>query len=81
MSKTNDGPRAIIHENIMEAARNDPDASLEELAAQVSGATIDLVESVLERYGDPMEDADSGDDSATPMAAPDDIPVSELTVV
>lgn len=79
MSKTNDGPRAIIHQNILEAARDDPDASLEELAAQVSGATIDLVERVLEQYGDPMDDGNPGDESVLSMGDFDGIPISELT--
>ena len=53
---TNDGgkaPRAVIHKRILDSAETEPDASLEALAAAVPGASPDLVERVLEEYGDP----------------------------
>ena len=46
-------PRAVIHKQILDAAEARPDATIEELATAVSGATADLVERVLDEYGDP----------------------------
>lgn len=46
-------PRAIIHKKILDAASDQPEATVEELAADVSGASVVLVEQVLERYGNP----------------------------
>lgn len=48
-------PRAVIHKRILDAAESDPDASMDELAAEVPGASTTLVEKVLEEYGDPAE--------------------------
>lgn len=58
MSRTEDHsemPQAIVHRNILDRAAEDHDASMEEIADDVSGASIDLVERVLEKYGDPSE--------------------------
>jgi len=55
MSQVADQPRAHIHCKILEAAEARPDASLEELAAEVSGATSSLVDRVLDEYGDPCQ--------------------------
>lgn len=58
MSKTGDGtggPRAVIHKRILDVASDDPDASLADIAAEVSGANTDLVDRVLSEYGDPAE--------------------------
>lgn len=46
-------PRAIVHKQILDTAQNQPTASLEELASEVDGASVDLVERVLDEYGDP----------------------------
>lgn len=46
-------PRATIHKQILDAATAQPDASTDELSTQVSGASVSLVEKVLEEYGDP----------------------------
>jgi hypothetical protein len=46
-------PRAIIHRRILDAAAETPSASIADLAGEVSGATPDLVERVLDDYGDP----------------------------
>ena len=54
-------PRAVIHKKILDEARASPNASIEEIATVVSGASADFVEQVLEDYGDPAE----GDDEAT----------------
>lgn len=48
-------PRAMIHKKILDAAESEPSASVERLAAAVNGASADLVERVLEEYGDPAE--------------------------
>lgn len=56
-------PRAMIHKKILDVASEQPDASLDDIAAQVSSANTDLVERVLDEYGDPA-DTTSPDDSA-----------------
>lgn len=48
-------PRAIIHKRIMDAAAARPNAALAELAGDVPGASTDLVERVLDEYGDPAD--------------------------
>lgn len=70
-------PRALIHKQILDVADTRPTASVEELAAEVSGATTNLVERVLEEYGDPAEDdpvpdstEDDGNGQADPVAEP-----------
>jgi hypothetical protein len=69
-------PRALIHKKILGEARANPDASTTQIAAEVSGASVELVEQVLEEYGDPAadnpgenaatdDDASTGDEAAT----------------
>lgn len=53
-------PRAVIHRQILDSASSKPEASLEELASEVAGASTDLVERVLEEYGDPARDEPPG---------------------
>jgi hypothetical protein len=55
----------MIHKQILDAAETDPDASLEAVAAEVPGASADLVERVLDEYGDPAESSDE-QSTATP---------------
>lgn len=55
-------PRAVVHKNILDAAVDQPDASMKELAESVTGATIDLVEQVLNEYGDPGEEVTAASD-------------------
>ena len=55
------GPRAVVHKKILEAAEARPDASYDELADAVSGASTDLVERVIDEYGDPAENGEGGD--------------------
>jgi transcriptional regulator with XRE-family HTH domain len=65
MSRAEDGsdePQAVIHKRILDVAEANPDASLEAIAEEVSGSSIELVGRVLERYGDPS--ADQADGSA-----------------
>lgn len=46
-------PKSMRHKRILDVAEDKPDASMEELAEGVPSATADLVENVLETYGDP----------------------------
>jgi hypothetical protein len=46
-------PKAMIHKRILSVAERDPNATVGELSRSVSGARPDLVERVLEEYGDP----------------------------
>lgn len=53
-------PRAHIHKKILDTANARPKASIEELSSDISGASPELVERVLDEYGDPQEeDTDS----------------------
>lgn len=70
---TNDtgrAPRAVIHKRILEAAETRPDASMEALAADLTGASPALVERVLEEYGDPGREAPAAPESSTTAGAP-----------
>ncbi|MFC7138556.1 hypothetical protein ACFQMA_01745 [Halosimplex aquaticum] len=51
----------MIHRRILDVAASDPEASLAAIADEVSGASTDLVERVLDEYGDPGREADAGD--------------------
>lgn len=58
MSEATDSPttpRSVRHKRILDVAAADPDASLEAIAAEVPSATPDLVDRVLEQFGDPAE--------------------------
>lgn len=46
------------HKRILEVAAEHPEASMAELAAEVPSATVDLVENILEQYGDPAQEID-----------------------
>lgn len=66
-------PKALIHKKILDAARDAPTASVEDVADSVSGATPELVANVLEEYGDPgMEDPETDDDEQAGNAEADD---------
>jgi hypothetical protein len=72
MSKSTSGsrtkPRAIIHKKILDKADEHPDASMETLAAKVPTATTNLVERVLDKYGDPSNKKDDSEtDSNDPV--------------
>jgi DNA-binding CsgD family transcriptional regulator len=64
MSQSHNQPRAVVHRNILDVAEAEPEASIKAIAQRVSGATVPLVERVLENYGDPA-DATANDDDAT----------------
>lgn len=49
-------PRAVIHKQILDVAESRPNATMDEIAGDVSGASVDLVERVLDDYGDPASD-------------------------
>ena len=49
-------PRAVIHRRILDVAQARPDAPIETISEEVNGATFDLVERVLEEYGDPTDE-------------------------
>jgi len=67
----------MIHKRILDAAAADPDCSLPALAEQVSGATADLVERVLDEYGDPAAGAESATATGEPTADANDDPPEE----
>lgn len=76
---TNDGgtaPRAVIHKRILDSAASDPEASLEALAAGVAGASPDLVERVLEEYGDPGDGEPAATETTEEPAMPDQTPTT-----
>lgn len=76
---TNDGgraPRAVIHKRILDAAASEPDASLEALAAGVAGASPDLVERVLDEYGDPGDGEPAAPETAAEAAMSDQTPTT-----
>lgn len=58
-------PRAVIHKQILEVAKSEPDASMEKIADEIAGATPDLVERVLAEYGDPV-DTDQPEETQNP---------------
>lgn len=78
MSKSTDEgtiPKSVRHKRILSLAEDRPDASLEALADEIPTATVDLIEHVLEQYGDPAsnEDGDPPDGSSqTPDMATND---------
>lgn len=59
MATNRDGqpPRAMIHKQILDKAEADQDASMDTIADEVAGASVDLVEKVLNEYGDPAEES------------------------
>ncbi|WP_435065484.1 MarR family transcriptional regulator [Halobaculum sp. EA56] len=59
----NSVPRATIHKQILDQAESNPSMSIDDLAAEVAGASPELVESVLNEYGDPGSDTSASDES------------------
>jgi DNA-binding CsgD family transcriptional regulator len=62
-------PKSIRQKRILSLAAEDPDASMAQIADEIPTVTPDVVESVLETYGDPAENATTegsqGDQTAT----------------
>jgi len=54
------------HKQVLDAAAENPGASMAELADQVPSATTDLVEHVLEKYGDPADEEATSDQESEP---------------
>lgn len=67
-------PRSIRHKRILEWAADHPDASLEDIATEIPTATVELVENVLEEYGDPAEDHGTHPTENEPTTADADVP-------
>ena len=60
-------PRAMIHKRILDVAESKPSASMAEIADEIGGASVELVERVLGEYGDPAGDEpDEGTDGDGP---------------
>lgn len=72
-----EAPRAVIHKRILDSAASAPDASLEALAGAVPGASPDLVERVLDEYGDPAHAADVTTPEEPTMSDPVATPTTE----
>ncbi len=75
-------PRAIVHKRILEVAEEQPEASMDEIAAEIGAATPALVEQVLEEYGDPGDDtadADPTADAAETTPGDDEAPADSPT--
>ena len=58
-------PRSVRHKRVLDIAAEQPDASMEEIAEEVPSATADLVERVLDDYGDPADDVGNDVDDAS----------------
>lgn len=62
-------PKSMRHKRILDVAEANPDAPLQELAAEIPSATPDLVERVLDEHGDPAntpaEEEPAASDSTT----------------
>jgi len=69
MSHSDDGPtiQSMRHKRILDVAEEHPKASMSKLASLVPSATTDLVERVLDEYGDPAVEgtAENSDDEAS----------------
>ena len=65
-------PRGIIHKKVLDAAESKPNASMEQLAEQVSGASLSIVERVLAEYGDPGAPAGGNEDPESLEKAADE---------
>lgn len=59
-------PKSMRHKRILDVAAENPDASIEELAENVPSATSDLVENILEKYGDPANNNTNTDEDSEP---------------
>jgi hypothetical protein len=69
-------PTSLRQKRVLDVAAEHPDASLEELASMVPSATTDMVERVLDDFGDPA--AEANQDKATPAdSSPADTPSTD----
>lgn len=53
-------PRAVIHKKILDEAESRPGASVEAIADDINGASVELVERVFGEYGDPAAEGPEG---------------------
>lgn len=71
MSKSTDTlptAKSVRHQQVLDIAADNPDASLQQIAEEIPSATAELVERVLDKYGDPADDDSHVDtDSPDPM--------------
>jgi hypothetical protein len=68
-SQENPVPQSIRHKQILDLAEENPSASFGEIANQVTSATTELVEQVIEEYGDPASaDESSSEDTESKSA-------------
>lgn len=58
-NRENSAPQSIRHKQILDFAEENPSASFGEIAKQVTSATPELVEQVIEEYGDPASTNES----------------------
>jgi DNA-binding Lrp family transcriptional regulator len=65
-------PKSMRHKQVLDVAEKNPDASVEELASMVPSATTELVEHVLEEYGDPATTTESEEKPASTEENPAD---------
>ena len=64
--KKDQSPRAMVHKKILDTAESNPDFSIKKIAEQTGGATIQLVDRVLNEYGDPANnEIESGSKAET----------------
>ena len=59
VDRSREKPRAMIHRRILDVAASEPKASLSAIADEVSGASPNLVDRVLDEYGDPAGEPDT----------------------
>lgn len=72
-------PRSMRHKRILDVAADDPEATIEEIATEIPSATPDLVENVLEKYGDPASDESSGTVDSGPTDTADGQSMTDST--
>ncbi|WP_018256265.1 winged helix-turn-helix transcriptional regulator [Halomicrobium katesii] len=70
-------PRALIHKKILDTAQSNPTAATAEIATAVSGASVELVEQVLQEYGDPAAEDDQPVESDDQDTVDDETPEPE----
>lgn len=82
-------PRSLRHQQILDIASSQPDASIEEIATTISGIGPDLVEEVLDKYGDPSDDqtetesthVDRSDDEERTTPSIDDLTEKQIEIL
>lgn len=81
MTTQTGSPQALIHKRILDAAEENPSASLSELSAVVSGASESLVNQVLDRYGDPADESATNQTQETEATmTPNEQPIDLTTL-